>query len=63
MWTLYWLFLGEIRIADFAHMRFDRRVFLHMSGKILIWFDSLVADLAVELRELMVFLVDVGAQG
>lgn len=56
-------FLGEIRIADFAHMCFDRSVLLHMSGKILIRLDSFVADLAVELRKLVVLLVDVGAQG
>lgn len=54
--------LGKIRIADLADVRLNRGVLLHVRGQILIWFDGLMAYFTFKLTQLVVLLIDVGAQ-
>lgn len=43
-------------------MSLHRRMFLHVRGQILIWFDGFVAYFTIEAAQLVVLLINVGAQ-
>lgn len=55
-------FLCKVRVAHLADVRLYRRMLLHVRGQILIWFDGFVAYFTIETTQLVVLLIDVGAQ-